>query len=85
MNQPIVEEPRPERTMMVTAAIVQGIREAILLTEEDISALKSSLLDHLSVQTQQVTFTSIYSAVLVVLNDPSVSIDRRVALALDFY
>ena len=39
---------------MVTAAIVQGIREAILLTEEDINTLKNSLLDHLSVQAQQV-------------------------------
>lgn len=47
------KEPRPERTLMVTAAIVQGIREAILLTEEDISTLKNSLHDHLSLQTQQ--------------------------------
>ena len=47
------KEPRPQRTLLVTTAIVQGIREAILVTDEDINTLKNSL-DDLSLQSQQV-------------------------------
>jgi len=46
------KEPRPQRTLLVTTAIVQGIREAILVTDEDINTLKNSL-DDLSLQSQQ--------------------------------
>ena len=47
------KEPRPQRATMIAGAIGQGIREAILVTEEDISVLKSSL-ETLSLQSQQV-------------------------------
>lgn len=48
-----LKEPRPQRTVIVAAAISQGIREAIATTEGDIDTLKNSL-SHLTIQSQQV-------------------------------
>ena len=63
------KEPRPERTALVVSAIVQGIREAILVTEEDIGTLKASL-ENLSIQSKQVQIASRRAPFLILFATP---------------
>lgn len=42
----ISKEPRPDRSIQITSSVIQGLRGALIATEQDLANLKTSNLNH---------------------------------------